>query len=162
VSEGNKRSVVVLVCGERLRGDDGAALLAAEGLGAAARELSEIVEVGQLSVEALLDVAEGVAIILADTAVGVAAGDVVIVPLSGIARPSSVAAPGSSHSLPPDQVLALAEEVRGSPLRGVFVGIGGEVFELGEGLSPAVAAGLPAFTAAIAAEIGRLASVSER
>ena len=40
MSEGDKRPVVVLVCGERLRGDDGAALLAAAGLGAAALDLS--------------------------------------------------------------------------------------------------------------------------
>lgn len=152
------RPVLVLVCGERLRGDDGAALLAADGLDAAAREDAEIIEVGQLSVEALVDVPDGVAIIVADTAVGVAAGDVVIVPLSGIARPSSVAAPASSHSLPPDQVLAVAEEMRGSPLRGVFVGIGGEAFGFGEGLSAAVAAALPGFAAAIAAEIRRLAA----
>jgi hydrogenase maturation protease len=158
MSEGDKRPVVVLVCGERLRGDDGAALLAVERLGGAAQELAEILEVGQLSVEALMDVPDGVAIVLADTAVGVVVGDVVIVPLSGIARPSFVAAPASSHSLPPDQVLALAEEMRGSPLRGVFVGIGGEAFWFGEGLSPGVAAALPAFTAAIAAEIIRLAA----
>jgi hydrogenase maturation protease len=158
IAEGDRRSVVVLVCGERLRGDDGAAPLAAEGLGAAELELAEIREVGHLSVEALLDVPEGVAIILADTAVGVAAGDVVIVPLSGLARPSSVAAPASSHSLPPDQVLALAEEMRGAPLRGVFVGIGGEAFGFGEGLSTPVAAGIPAYTAAIAEEIRRLAA----
>jgi hydrogenase maturation protease len=158
MSEGDKRPVVVLVCGERLRGDDGAALLAVERLGGAALELAEILEVGQLSVEALMDVPDGVAIVLADTAVGVVVGDVVIVPLSGIARPSFVAAPASSHSLPPDQVLALAEEMRGSPLQGVFVGIGGEAFWFGEGLSPGVAAALPAFTAAIAAEIIRLAA----
>jgi hydrogenase maturation protease len=74
---------------------------------------------------------------------------------------ASGAAPASSHSLPPDQVLALAEEMRGSALRGVFVGIGGEAFGFGEGLSPAVAAALPAFTAAIAAEIDRLAAGAE-
>jgi hydrogenase maturation protease len=151
----------VLVCGERLRGDDGAAPLAADGLDAASRAAAEVIEVGQLSVEALVDVPDGVAVVLVDAAVGVAAGDVVIVPLSGIARPSAVAAPASSHSLPPDQVLALAEEMRGSPLRGVFVGIGGEAFGFGEGLSPAVAAALPAFTSAIGAEIRRLGAGSE-
>jgi Ni,Fe-hydrogenase maturation factor len=66
--------------------------------------------------------------------------------------------PATSHSLPPDQVLALAEELRGSPFRGVFVGIGPVEFGFGEELSPRVAAGLPAFTAAIEAEIRRLST----
>ena len=149
--------VRVLVCGEPLRGDDGAAVLAAAGLEGEARALAEVIEVGQLSVEALLDLPEGVAVIVADAAVGVAAGEVIIVPLAEVARRGPGATPASSHSLPPDQVLALAEELSGSPLRGVFVGIGVAEFGFGEGLSPEVTAGVPAFTAALAGEIRRLA-----
>ena len=93
---------------------------------------------------------------MADAAVGVATGEVVVMPLAAIAG-RSVPAPASSHSLPPDQILALAEELLGSPIRGVFVGIGGADFAHGEGLSPAVTAGLPAFTAALGREIRRLA-----
>jgi hydrogenase maturation protease len=150
--------VRVLVCGERLRGDDAAAILAAQLLPADALSLAELIEVGQLSVEALLDVPHGVAFIVADAAAGVASGQVVTLPLSDIARGAGHGAtPASSHSLPPDQVLALAEEMAGSPLRGSFVGIGGEEFRLGEGLSPAVAAGMPAFATALSKEIRRLA-----
>jgi hydrogenase maturation protease len=150
--------VRVLVCGEPLRGDDGAAVLAAAALAEDSRSLAEVIEVGQLSVEALLDLPEGVAVIVADAAVGVAPGEVVIVPLAEIARRAAAAMPASSHSLPPDQVLALAEELSGSPPRGVFVGIGVAEFGFGEGLSPEVAAGVPAFTAALEAEIRRLAA----
>ena len=39
-----------------------------------------------------------------------------------------------------------------------FVGIGGAEFGFGEGLSPAVAGGLPGFAAAISDEIRRLAA----
>jgi len=148
----------VLVCGEPLRGDDGAAVLAAAGLTADARALAEIVEVGQLSVEAMLDVPEGAAVIVADAAVGVPAGEVVVVPLAEIAERAAGAAPASSHSLPPDQILDLAEEMRGSPFRGVFAGIGATEFGFGEEPSPEVAAGLPALTAALEAEIRRLAA----
>ena len=148
----------VLVCGEPLRGDDGAAVLAAAGLTAEARALAEVFEVGQLSLVALLDVPEGAAVIVADAAVGVAPGETVIVPLSEIVQRVSGTAPASSHSLPPDQVLAIAGEMRGAPFSGVFVGIGGVEFGFGEELSPPVAAGLPALTAAIEAEIRRLAS----
>jgi hydrogenase maturation protease len=152
------RPVRVLVCGQLLRGDDGAALLAAEGLGIAPRGLAEIIEVEQVTVEALLDCPEGSALIVADATVGVNAGEIVVVPLAEIAARVSEVAPASTHSLPPDQVLAVAEEMRGSRFRGVFVGIGASDFRFGEALSPAVAAGLPALTAALAREIRRLAA----
>lgn len=147
----------VLLCGERQRGDDGAAILAAEMLPAEIRALAEVVPLGQLSVEALLDVPEGMAVIVADAAIGPEPGATVVVPLELVAHAGG-AAPASSHSLPPDQVLALAAELRGSLPRGVFVGIGGSEFGFGERLSPAVEAGLPGFGATLAAEIGRLAA----
>ena len=149
--------VHVLLCGERLRRDDGAAVLAAASLDEDTLALAAVVDVGQLSVEALLDVPDGEAVIVADAAVGVSAGTVVIVSLTEISRRGPGATPASSHSLQPDQVLALVQELRGSPLVGVFVGIGGAEFGFGEELSPAVAAGLPAFTSALAQEIHRLA-----
>ncbi len=146
--------VVVLVCGERLRRDDGAALLAAEGLDPGTVALAEISEIGQLSVDALLEVPLGAPLIVADAAVGIAAGQVVVLPLAEIVG-RAAATPASSHSLPPDQVLALAEEMRGAPLDGVFVGIGGAEFSFGEELSEPVAAALPTFSAAMASEIRR-------
>jgi hydrogenase maturation protease len=149
--------VRLLVCGERLRGDDGAALRAVAALSEEARALAEIVEVGQLSVEALIDVPGGAAVIVTDAAVGIAAGEVVTAELTDVAEHGSRGVPASSHALPPDQVLGLAVEMRGVPLRGVFVGIGGVEFSLGERLSPAVERGLPALTAALETEIRRLA-----
>ena len=150
-------SIRVLVCGERLRGDDAAAPLAAERLPRDVRSLAEVIEVGQLSVEALLDVPERMAVVVADAAVGVRPGEVVTMPLAGITGRGAAAAPASSHALPPDQVLVIADEMRGSPLRGSFVGIGGADFGLGQRLSPAVEAGLAGFGAALAGEIRRLA-----
>jgi len=154
---GGARPVRVLVCGERLRRDDAAAVLAAGMLPADVRVVAEIFEVGQLSVESLLDVPEGVAVVVADTAVGVAPGAVITLPLEEVALLGG-AAPASSHSLPPDQVLALAAELRGSLPRGAFVGIGGAEFGFGEELSAAVRSGMPAFAAALAGEIRRLAA----
>jgi hydrogenase maturation protease len=153
------KRVYVLVCGERLRGDDAAAVLAAQMLPADVLAPAEVIEVGLLSVEAVLDVPEGVAVVVADTAIGIAAGEVVVLPLSNVARSTgSGAALASSHSLPPDQVLALAEALRGALPRGSFVGIGGAEFGFGEGLSAPVAAGLPAFVTAIAEAIRNLAA----
>jgi hydrogenase maturation protease len=154
-----RRPVHLLICGEELRGDDGAAIRAAELLPAGVRELAFVRRVGRLEVEELLDVPDDGAVVVADAAVGVAPGRVVVLALGAVARPSgSGAAPASSHSLAPQQVLALAEEMRGSPLRGSFVGLGATGFAFGEGLSEAVAAALPDFAAAIAAEVRRLAA----
>jgi hydrogenase maturation protease len=150
--------VRVLICGQRLRGDDGAALLAAEMLPADVQALAEIASIGQLAVEALLEVPDGTAVVVADAAVGVPAGELVTLPLDTVADGGPGPAPASSHALPPVQVLALAREVRGRLPPGSFVGIGGTKFDPGEGLSPQVSAGLPAFVAALAAEIRRLAA----
>jgi hydrogenase maturation protease len=151
------RPVIVLACGEPLRGDDGAAIRAVEMLPDEARAKADLVEIGQLSVEALLDVPEGVALIVADAATGAPPGSTVVAPLEAVAL-SAAPAPASSHSMPPQQVLALAAELRGSLPRGVFVGIGALEFGLGEKLSPAVEAGLPAYVARLAEEIGTLAA----
>ena len=170
--ESGRSKVRVLLCGERLRGDDAAALLAAELLPDDVRALAELVEVGQLAVESLLDIPDGTAAIVADAAIGVAEGEVVVLPLESVAARVGAGGgaargdaarggrpvPASSHSIPPDQVLALAAELRGSLPRGVFVGIGGARFGFGEELSPAVIAGLAAFAAALAGEIRRLAT----
>ncbi len=149
----------LLACGERIRGDDAAALVAITMLPDDVLALVEVVEVGQLSVEAVLDVPDGVAVIVADAAAGVAPGAVVTLALERVARSSGAgAAPASSHSIAPDQVLAIAAELRGSLPRGVFVGIGGAEFGFGEGLSAPVAAGLATFAATLANEIRRLAA----
>jgi len=151
--------VHVLICGERLRGDDGAAPLAAALLPADIAFLARIEEVGRLEVECLLEVPEGRSVVVADAAAGVAPGRVVVLDLEVVAGSTgSGVAPASSHSLAPHQVLALAEEMRGTPLRGVFVAIGAAGFGFGEGLSQAVAAALPEFAATIAAEVRRLAA----
>jgi hydrogenase maturation protease len=162
----HSKQVWLLVCGERLRRDDGAALLAVEALPPGARALAEVVEVGQLTVEALLAVPASKAVVVADAAVGVAPGEVVTLPLCalgrGAVRGGGGPAPASSHSLAPDQAIALAAELRGAAPRGVFVGLGGVDFALGEELSDAVAAALPTFAAAIAEAILRLSAAPAR
>jgi hydrogenase maturation protease len=152
------RRVVVLACGEPERGDDAVALAAIEALPEAARAVADIVPCGQLEVDDLLDVPLGTACIVVDAAVGVAPGDVVVIPLADVADRSAGGSPRSSHTLPPDQVIGLVAALRGGPPSGVFVGIGGEAFGLGAGLSPAVRSGLPRFVERLATEIARLAA----
>jgi hydrogenase maturation protease len=152
------RRVAVLVCGEPERRDDAVGFAAIDALPDAVRALAVVVRVGQLEVEDLLDVPAGAACVVVDAAVGVAPGEVVVIPLAAIAERSAGGSPRSSHSLPPDQVIALAAALRGRPLAGVFVGIGGAEFGLGSGLSPAVRSGLPLFVESLAREVVRLAA----
>ncbi len=147
----------VLACGEPERGDDAVALAAVAALPEAILGRVEIVRCGQLEVDHLLDVPEGAPCIVLDAAVGVAPGEVVTLSLADVAARSGGGAPRSSHTLRPDQVIALAAALRGAPPEGVFVGIGGAAFELRTGLSPAVRAGLPRLVERLVAEIERLA-----
>src|SRR5664280_868115 len=80
-------------------------------------------------------------------------------PPSTCSRPTSASAwrscrsARSTHELPLEQVLALAATLRDAPPAGTFVGIGGGCFDVGTPLTAPVARALPAFAAAIAAEV---------
>ncbi|HEY6056639.1 MAG TPA: hydrogenase maturation protease [Candidatus Limnocylindrales bacterium] len=156
--------VRVFVCGSPDRGDDAAAIIAVEELPEAVRELAEIVVCGALGVEDLADVPDGGACLVLDAAVGVPPGEIIdgsIASLADRAR-SAGPAPHSSHVLPIGEILGLARAVRGSLPRGAFLGLGSSSFGIGDPLSPAVAAALPGFRAAIAAEIERLSGQLDR
>ncbi len=157
------RPVTLLVCGERFRRDDGAAIAAVQLLPPAALALAEVAEVGQLDVETLMDVPDDAAIVLADAALGVVPGQVVTLTLDDVADNSRGGpTPASTHSLSPEQVLGVAAELRGSMPRGLFVGIGAADFGYGEQLSPAVAGKLDEFAEAIAEAIHSLAGDAGR
>jgi hydrogenase maturation protease len=58
--------------------------------------------------------------------------------------PAGAAAPGSSHAVPLQQAVRLAEVLHRAPGRVLVVGVEAEQFEIGSALSPAVARALPA------------------
>jgi hydrogenase maturation protease len=158
-------SVRLLVCGNADRGDDGAALSAVAtllpSLPARMLERLEVRRCGHLRVEDLLDVPEGEVAVVVDAAVGIAPGHVVVLPIGGIVSGAESPAPRSSHELPIDQVLGLAAVMRPGGLpEGTFIGIGGRRFGYGRPLSRSVRVNMPAFQAAIAAELARLTRVS--
>jgi len=154
-------TVRLLVCGTADRGDDGAALAAvAHLLPTLPPELCERLEVrrcSQLDPSDFIDVEAGRACLVIDTTIGITPGATVTLPLSDLAAQPATIAPRSSHALPVDAVIRLAEVVRGSLPDGSFVGIGGKWFGYGPRFSRAVRAGLPEFEAAILAELVRLA-----
>ncbi len=154
---GGRVRIPVLVCGELTRGDDAVAFAAVDAMPEDARELADVRMCGQLEVDDLLDVPPGTPCVVVDAAVGVEPGAVVVIGLDEIATRKRGTGPRSSHTLPIDQVLALASTLRGESLAGVFVGIGGERFVFGAPLSPRVAAGLPGLVATVGSELERLA-----
>jgi hydrogenase maturation protease len=156
-------SVRILVCGSADRGDDGAALSAVAHLlprlDSAVRQRLEVRRCDQLDATDVIDVADGEACVVLDTVVGVEPGAVVELPLGDLAGLASVA-PRSSHALPIQEVLGIAEAVRGGLPPGRFVGIGGKWFGYGTTRSRAVRDGMPEFERRAASAIARLAGVA--
>jgi Ni,Fe-hydrogenase maturation factor len=98
--------------------------------------------------------------VVVDAAVGIAPGHVVTLTIRQIAGDPESPTPRSSHELPVDQVLGLADVLRPGGLpEGTFVGIGGRRFGYGRPLSRSVRLNMSAFQAAIAAELSRLTHV---
>jgi len=156
-------TIRLLVCGSADRGDDGAPLSAVArllpGLEAGIREHLEIKRCVQLDVSDIVDVPAGEACIVLDTVVGIEPGDVVTLTLPELAARAGTMTPRSSHALPIDQVLGIAEAVRGGLPPGAFVGIGGHWFGFGTMQSRVVRAGLPRLREAVAAAINDLLAI---
>jgi hydrogenase maturation protease len=148
--------VEVLACGAPDRGDDGAGVIA---VGRLADILPDDVRtriVGQLDIDDLLAVPAGAGAIVVDTAVGVDPGWIVEIPFSGLAGRESGIRPRSSHALSIPETIGVASIIRGRPLQGMVVAIGGIDFGLGEALSWPVTAAMDAFVLAIADAIRRV------
>ena len=152
--------VPIFVCGEPARGDDAAGFAAVELLPSDIRARADVVPVGQLDILFLMDLPADAPCIVVDAVAGLHSGEVWVRPLAALvdrvrARQASGRAPEprSSHELPLEQVLALAATLRDEPPAGTFVGIGGTCFDVGAPLTDEVTRALPAFAAAIAAEV---------
>ena len=160
--------VPIFVCGEHARGDDAAGFAAVALLPPGLREQVDVVPVGQLDILFLMGLSADAPCVVVDAVAGLRAGEVWVRPLAALVdRARALQASGrapeprSSHELPLEQVLALAATLRDAPPAGTFVGIGGSCFDVGTPLTAPVAAALPAFAAAIAAEVVAFA-VQER
>jgi hydrogenase maturation protease len=155
-------SVRLLICGAADRGDDGAALTAIARLlpmlDPATLERLEVRRCLQLDPLDLIDVAPEQSCLVIDTVVGIEPGSVIAIPLEELASPASAVTPRSSHALPIDQVLGIADAIRGGLPRGTFVGIGGKWFGFGARHSRAVTAGLGDLQATVKTELDHLLS----
>jgi hydrogenase maturation protease len=148
--------VDVLACGAADRGDDAAAIIA---VGRLADMLPADVRtriVGQLDIDDLLAIAPGAGAVVVDTAVGLDPGWIVEIPFSGLAGRAAGIRPRSSHALSIPETVGLASIIRGRPLQGTVVAIGGIDFGIGEAMSWPVASAIDAFVLAIADAVGRV------
>ena len=137
----------VFVCGDRHRRDDGAALLAADRLGGVLPKDVNLRRVGQLGPDDLVAASAAGRCLVIDTVRGIAPGRVISRRLLDLETGGLHSA--SSHALPLPTVIALASALGADMTDATFMGIGGEDFELGEGLTPSVEAGIDGFVATV-------------
>lgn len=136
-------TVCVLALGSALHRDDGAALAAARSL----RGELDVVLAGRPGPGLLELLDPATPTLVLDAVRGVEPGAIVELELDEVARHASVRT--SSHGLGVAEALQLARSL-GRPLPpGRFLGLGGERFDAGEGLTPRVAERLDAYVASI-------------
>ena len=148
--------VEVLACGGPDRGDDGAAVIAVGRLADALPDDVRMRMIGQLDIDDLLSISPGAGAVVVDTAVGVDPGWIVSIPFSGLVGRDTGSRPRSSRALSIPETVAVVSIIRGRPLQGMVVAIGGIDFGLGEAPSWPVAAALDAFILAIADAVCRV------
>ena len=90
--------VEVLVCGSPDRGDDGAAIAAAALIGEHADDV-RIQVVGSLDIDHLLAIPLDAGVVIVDAAVGIRAGRIVELPITGLIGREDRPRPRSSHAL---------------------------------------------------------------
>ncbi|MGZ8437655.1 MAG: hypothetical protein ACXWXR_03830 [Candidatus Limnocylindrales bacterium] len=142
-------AVEVLLCGSPDRGDDGAPMAV---MGRLREQLPTDVTmraVGMLDVDDLLSVPFGAGVVIVDAATGIDPGAIVDMALNGLIGRSDGVHPRSSHALTLPEVVGLAEMLRGRPLCGRIVAIGGAHFGLGSSFSRPVNASLDPLSEAI-------------
>jgi hydrogenase maturation protease len=129
--------ILILACGNSLRGDDGVGLRIASALEDHPRDGVEIITTQQLLPEHAEAVSAAGQVIFVDCSALAPAGTVSITPV----EPAGSLPGIFTHSLDPSTLLRVAQELyRRTPSRAVAVTIGGESFELNEELSAPVAA----------------------
>ena len=157
-SEETAASVIVevLACGDPDRGDEGASVAALADLAPGLPSDVSIRRVGHLDIEDLLAVPPGAGVVVVDTASGVDPGWVVEIPFMGFAGRESGIRARSSDTLSRPETVGVASMIRGHPLVGVLVAIGGASFGSGDALSWPVTSGMCSFRVAIADAIERV------
>ncbi|MGD2124021.1 MAG: hydrogenase maturation protease [Gemmatimonadota bacterium] len=155
---GSPGRVRIIALGNRDRGDDGAALLVAERFTADAL----VIPAGRPGAD-LMDLLppEEPCILLDVTLSGSPPGTIHEMTLESLDPHLLPDLRISSHGFGPGEALALAKAL-GRPLpEGMFLGIEGESFELGAGLSPPVSHALPHFEERVRRALGIMKGIRQ-
>lgn len=147
--------VVVFACGDPLRGDDAVAPLVVKSLFQALPPGVVIRLIGALEAEYLVDLARDTRVVIVDAVVGPEPGAIVEMDLRDMSGRAEAVITTSTHQLPLDQVVAIAQLLRDEPVEGVFVGMGIEAVAHGAALSAPVEAAIPALREAIHHAVNR-------
>jgi hydrogenase maturation protease len=133
--------ILAFALGNPIRRDDGAGAAIAAGLDALVPGLEdlEVVEALELLPEHAEAAAAAEGVLFLDAAAGGTPGEVRCAPVEPRAARAALV-----HALLPEELLGLARALHGRAPPAVLVTIAGADFSFGEGLSPAVAAALPA------------------
>jgi hydrogenase maturation protease len=137
--------VLILACGNPLRGDDGVAWHAAEALRQTLPpDQAEIFCFHQFAPELAEVSSHAAAVIFLDAAAKGTPGQVICEPVGTETSDSRF-----SHHLTPAAVMTLSRQLYGANPQAFVVSLCGECFDHGEELSPAVVAALPEFVGAV-------------
>ena len=153
---GQSRDVVVFACGDPRRGDDSVAPIACKSLPPEALARADVKLIGALQPEYLRDLPAGVRAVIVDAVVGPRAGELVEIDLAELSGRAERIVTTSTHQLPLDQVVALAQLLRDEPVVGRFVGVGIDAVAIGEEPRSSVAEAIPALRDAVARAIAEL------
>jgi hydrogenase maturation protease len=155
-TSGGGDPVRLIVCGNVDRGDDGAGPAAVSAmlptLPRPMRARLDVRLANELRAEDLVELPPGGACVIVDAVAGIDPGRIIRLPLHELAAQPGLS-PRSSHQLPIHLALGLAGILRGRPVDGMFVGIGGLAFGYGASLSSAVGPAIAAFGEAIGCEL---------
>jgi hydrogenase maturation protease len=154
------RAVELLLCGEAARGDDAVATAIVDALPSATAAMVRVRQVGQLMPDDLLT--DGSPVIVIDAVDGPPAGEVIDLDLRAVAELTPDFVPSSCHALPLPLVVGIAARLRTPPLEGRFVGVAGGSWDIGAGLSSAVADSVPHAADRVAHWVRQLSATSPR
>ncbi len=153
---GESRRVVVFACGDPLRGDDSVAPRACRALSPETLERADVRLVGALEPEYLRDLPAGARAVIVDAVVGPPVGQIVEMDLAEMSGRAERVVTTSTHQLPLDQVVAIAQILRDEPVLGRFVGVGVEAVAIGEEPTASVEASIPALRDAVTRAVADL------
>jgi hypothetical protein len=134
--------VELLICGAADGGDDGAALAAVTPLVGDFPDDVAVRSVAHLDIDDLLAVPPGAGVVVVDTVMAIDPGWVLQIPFAGLVGRGSGMTLRSSRALAIPGTIGLASMIRGRPMVGIVVVVGGVNFGFGDALSWPVIAGL--------------------